>query len=466
MIDNKLKIKHLYWRANFGPSLDTDYSKSYEYHLKTIFDGIKPHQPVVLDYWNQVKSDYLKDMSAEAKVQYRKNERRARYDIGDAILDRYAGDKNLLREKMTLFWMGHFACRVGNPAFMSQYYNAIAENALGKFELLLTAMTKNAALLQYLNNNQNRKAHPNENFARELMELFTLGRGNYTETDVLESARALTGWTFTPDGDFHFRKEHHDDGSKTIFGKTGNFNGDDLIKLILNKSECPTYLVTRIYKFFVNENVDPIRVKELEAGFIKSGLHIGELMKSIFSSTWFIDSQNVGSKIKSPVELISGMSRYFKIQFVEPTFRLNLYSVLGQVLFNPPNVAGWPGGKSWIDSSTLIFRNRLPKVLLSDASVSIEPKKSFDALESTPTVAKGTKAKKTNSICDFDSFLQLTSKLKDDQFCEQLSEILNQKQPSAEVFETIRSFTWKFEGNEKKIKTAIYLMGLPEYQLS
>lgn len=466
MIDNKLNIKHLYWRAGFGPSLGTDYSKSYEYHLKILFDGIKPHQPVVLEYWNQVKIDYLKDLSKEAKAQYRKNERRARYDIADAILNRYAENNNILREKMTLFWMGHFACRVGNPALMSQYYNAIAENSLGKFEHLLEAMTKNAALLQYLNNNQNKKAHPNENFARELMELFTLGRGNYTEGDVVETARALTGWTFNPDGEFMFRKEHHDHGSKTIFGKTGDFNGDDVIKLILNKSECPAYIVTRIYKFFVNENVDPIRIKELETGFVESGFHIGELMKTIFSSKWFVNNQNVGSKIKSPVELISGISRTFNLRFIDSTFRLNLYSVMGQVLFNPPNVAGWPGGKSWIDSSTLIFRSRLPKVLLNDAAISMEPKKSFDALETTPVVNKSTKTKKTNFICDFDVFIQSAAKLSDDRFSEQLSEILNQKQPSGEVFEMIRTLTGQFEGNEKKIKTAIYLMGLPEYQLS
>ena len=176
--------------------------------------------------------------------------------------------------------------------------------------------------------------------------------------------------------------------------------------------------------------------------------------------------KNVGSKIKSPVELISGISRTFNLKFIDSTFRLNLYSVMGQVLFNPPNVAGWPGGKSWIDSSTLIFRSRLPKVLLNDAAISMEPKKSFDALETTPVVNKSTKTKKTNFICDFDVFIQSAAKLSDDRFSEQLSEILNQKQPSGEVFEMIRTLTGQFEGNEKKIKTAIYLMGLPEYQLS
>ncbi|MBK6639901.1 MAG: DUF1800 domain-containing protein [Bacteroidetes bacterium] len=465
MVDNKLKIKHLYWRAAFGPPLNTDYSKWYEYHLKKIFDGIVPHQPVVIDYWNHVKANVLKDLSDEAKAQYRKNERRARFDISEAILDRYTGNNNLLREKMTLFWMGHFACRTGSPPLMCQYYNTISENALGSFVVLLKAMIRNASLLQYLNNNQNRKAHPNENFSRELMELFSLGRSNYSEEDVQEAARALTGWGFNSDGDFLMRKDHHDFGTKTIFGQTGNFDGDDVIDLIINKNESARFIVTKIYKYFVNENIDPQRIDELVINFKKSGYHIGELMKSIFSSSWFSELHNIGCKIKSPVELVTGISRDFKVQFFDSNFRLNIYGLMGQVLFNPPNVAGWPGGKTWIDSSTLIFRNRLPKILLSEAPVTIEPKKQFDALENETMIQKPGKVKIAKTGCNFEMFLNATKSYSDDQLYENISKILNQKQPNEEVLNIIRQFTVLLSGDDKKIKTAIYLMSLPEYQL-
>ena len=151
-------------------------------------------------------------------------------------IDIMSTEKGVLREKMALFWHGHLVSRSLNPAFSQSYLNTLRENALGNFDDLLMAVSQEPSMLQFLNNKQNKKRSPNENFARELMELFTLGRGNYTEKDIKEVARAFTGWDFDLQGRFIFREFQHDDGEKTIFGKTGHFKGNDVINMILQKN--------------------------------------------------------------------------------------------------------------------------------------------------------------------------------------------------------------------------------------
>jgi uncharacterized protein (DUF1800 family) len=234
-------------------------------------------------------------------------------------------------------------------------------------------------MLSFLNNQQNRKQHPNENFAREVMELFTLGRGNYTETDIKEAARAFTGWGFNLQGEFVFRKNAHDDGSKTIFGKTGNFDGDDVLNMLLENKQTARYLSKKIYKFFVNENeVDESKVNWLAERFFQSNYDIQGLLKDIFTSDWFYSEKNIGTKIKSPVELMVGIRRILPMELQTDQVQLLFQKVLGQVLFYPPNVAGWPGGRAWIDSSSLMFRLRLPQLLKDNEPVNISAKADDD----------------------------------------------------------------------------------------
>ncbi|MEM7041154.1 MAG: DUF1800 family protein, partial [Bacteroidota bacterium] len=208
---------------------------------------------------------------------------------------------------------------------------------------------------------------PNENFARELMELFTLGRGNYTEKDIKEAARAFTGWNFNKEGKFVFRKGQHDFGQKTFRGKTGTFGGEDIIRMILDDRQTARYITGKLYRFLVNPAGHPEREAKLATVFYDSGYEISDLLKAMFTADWFYDAENMGTIIKSPVELLVGMMRQLEMTLpeMEPVFKLQ--KVLGQVLFQPPNVAGWPGDRAWIDSSTLTLRMMLPRLLILSA---------------------------------------------------------------------------------------------------
>jgi uncharacterized protein (DUF1800 family) len=194
------------------------------------------------------------------------------------------------------------------------------------------------------------------------MELFTMGRNTYTEKDIKESARAYTGWTYDKQGNFVFREKQHDDGEKTFLGKTGNFDGDDVLKIILDQPVTATFIVTKIYKFFVNENIQPDKIEFLANRFRNSNYDILALMQDIFTSDWFYKPENIGVKIKSPIELMVGILRVIPIEFDSPQSNLIFQKALGQLLFYPPNVAGWPSGNSWIDSSTLLLRMQLPQI--------------------------------------------------------------------------------------------------------
>ena len=167
---------------------------------------------------------------------------------------------------------------------------------------------------KYLNNRQNVKERPNENFARELMELFTLGVGNYTEKDIKESARAFSGWSFKNNGDFFLRKQKHDYEEKTFFGKTGHFNGDDIIDIILEQKQCAKFICTKVYKYFINPNVDEDRLEEITTLFYKD-YNIEKLMQHIFTSDWFYNKENIGAKIKSPIELLVGIHRLVRVAY-------------------------------------------------------------------------------------------------------------------------------------------------------
>ncbi len=253
-------------------------------------------------------------LSADQRKEMRIQSRDDIKNLNIRFLEEMINSEAQLREKMSLFWHGHFACRVINSYFQQELLQIIRENALGNFKELLMAVSKSPSMIQFLNNQQNRKQHPNENFAREVMELFTMGRGNYTEHDVKESARAFTGWAFDLKGEFIFRRFQHDDGSKTVLGKTGNFDGEDIINLLLEQKQTAKFITKKIYKYFVNDNVDDAKVQLLADGFYKSGYDIKKLMESIFTADWFYDEKNIGTKIKSPVELIAGIRRLLPME--------------------------------------------------------------------------------------------------------------------------------------------------------
>ena len=283
-----------------------------------------------------------------------------------------------LREKMTLFWANHFPCRDNNVFHLQLYNNIIRNNSLGNFKTLLLEVSKSASMSKYLNNKQNRVNSPNENFARELMELFTLGRDIlYSEQDIKEAARAFTGWNFDQAGGFVLKRKQHDFGRKTIFGRSGQFNGEDVIDLILSHRECAEFVCRKIYTYFINDDIDSEQLEELVSVFYPS-YNIDELVRYIMKTDWFYDDKNLGVKIKSPLELMAGLYKIIPFEFNRPKQVLSLQKIMGQVLFYPPNVAGWAGGKNWINANTLMFRMKLPSILYNNGEITSKAKGEFE----------------------------------------------------------------------------------------
>ena len=364
-----------------------------------------------------------------------------------------------LREKVTLFWHGHFACRSNNPMFAQQLNNIQRKHALGSFKTLLIAVSKAPAMLQYLNNQQNRKGRPNENFARELMELFTLGIGNYTEQDIKESARAFTGWTYDAKGQFQLRPNFHDEGNKTFFGKTGNFDGEAIIDIILENPKTAHFIARKFYIFLVNEIPNESHVKELGDYFFSKQYDISAMLKKMFTSDWFYAASNVGTKIKSPAEFLVNLSRVFYVTYNRPQVLIQLQSSLGQYLFNPPNVAGWPGGKSWIDSSSLMLRLKIPSLVLNDGQIDFSGKadpedEAVIALDK-PANAKPKPKSYVNAQSDWAKFL---GSLPKDIKPLALAQFLLQPPVNQKIAQMISD-------NKGLKSTAIEVTSLPEYQL-
>jgi len=366
-MDNIKQIKHLFTRAAFGlrfEDIKDDKHLSAKAAVKHLFKTSENDDPIdvikdTTDYTMLMKGD------VGAKKMFLEQQRQQEKDLNIGWINKMSTTDAQLQEKMTLFWHNHFACRSNRASFAQQLNNIQRTNALGNFGTMVMEVSKSPAMLQFLNNQQNQKGHPNENFARELMELFTIGRGNYTEQDVKESARAFTGWSFDKDGNFKMRPYAHDNGEKTFMGKTGNFQGEDIINTLLARKETAHFISNKLYKYFVNEMPDPAHVSAMADVFYNANYEIKPLLEYVFTSDWFYDDKNTGNLIKSPVELLVGLNRQFYITYQKPEILLLFERALGQVLFNPPNVAGWPGGRSWIDSSSLMYRMKIPSTLLN-----------------------------------------------------------------------------------------------------
>jgi len=270
--------------------------------------------------------------------------------------------KRPLEEKLTLFWHGHFAtgdAKVRDYRMMLRQNEMLRRNAEGALGALLVGILKDPAMLVYLDNGENVKAHPNENFGRELLELFTMGVGHYTERDVREAARAFTGWT-NDVLDFRFDQAQHDFGEKTFLGKTGPLDGTDIIDRILAQEATGEFVAAKIYRYFVRDDISPALKTEFGRSFKAGGYQLKPLLKRIFLSKDFYSDASVATQIKSPVVLV--ISTYRKLGLRElptiPDFG-RLTGALGQTLFDPPNVAGWAGGRTWITPATLMQRGNL-----------------------------------------------------------------------------------------------------------
>ena len=481
-VSNRLKNQHLLWRAAFGPmaenAADLDgisQKKLWELLVKT-----SSKNPVKLDVASNLFDGLVKgiqDLSQLQKLtaeQKKAMQQQSREDIKNLNLrwmDEMINSEAQFREKMSLFWHGHFACRVINIFYQQQLLDVIRTNAFGNFGDLLRCVSKSPSMLQFLNNQQNRKQRPNENFAREVMELFTMGRGNYTEQDVKEAARAFTGWGFNLQGEFVFRKNLHDEDNKTFLGKTGNFDGDDIITILLEQKQTAVFITQKIYRYFVNETVDEKKVEWLSTRFYENGYDIKKLMEDIFTSDWFYNEKNIGTRIKSPVELLAGIRRLLPMELENNAAQLLFQRALGQILFYPPNVAGWPGGKSWIDSSTLMLRLRIPQIITANEAINIQPKTDDDVMMGMMTEQKIKQQKKSATaikngaaVVDWQLPVKIFEKVSRENLLPEISEIVLQTKGR-----TSSNLLAKYLNNESRenyIKSAIvHLMSTPEYQL-
>lgn len=280
-----------------------------------------------------------------------------------------------LEEKMTLFWHGHFATSyrtIEDSYHMFAQNNLYRTHAVGNFGALMHQVIRDPAMLAYLDNNDSRKNRPNENLARELMELFGLGVGNYSEQDIKEGARALTGYTFVDDR-FEFQQQNHDNGAKRILGRAGNMDGDDFVDTILAQSACAQFISRKLYRFFAadlpagddvgRDQAEALR--EMTNLLRRTRYDIAPVLKRLFMSEHFYSDTVVNQRIKSPAELIVGTIRSLRTPVRDLNILLDALSLMGQNIFFPPSVAGWEGERSWINTSTLFVRQNIMAYLLT-----------------------------------------------------------------------------------------------------
>jgi uncharacterized protein (DUF1800 family) len=263
-----------------------------------------------------------------------------------------------LREKMALFWHTHFATansKVNNAPLMLGQIQLFRDAGLGSFESLLQKVTRDPAMLIWLDNRQNRKAAPNENYAREVMELFTVGIGNYSEDDVKAGARAFTGHTLDRAFQYTFNPNQHDASQKTFMGHTGNFDADDILGIVVRQRATARFISTKLFRFFVDDTPEAASIDRLAATFRSSGFDLRSVLRDLFSGPEFLSAAAYHAQIKQPVDLVVGSLKALDIQDAGPDLVATLRR-MGQDLLNPPDVGGWKGGPAWINSSTLFER--------------------------------------------------------------------------------------------------------------
>jgi uncharacterized protein (DUF1800 family) len=288
-------------------------------------------------------------------------------------LDRMLNGPAPLLEKMTLFWHGHFATsiqKVRDAYWMWLQNDTLRRNALGNFSALVKKISRDPAMMIYLDLQQSRQEHPNENWARELMELFTVGIGNYSEQDIRESARAFTGYRidFTTQ-QFRFAPLQQDHRSKTFMGRTGNLNGDDLIDMLVSKPACAQFIGRKLWRFFAEDDPSTAVVDSVAATIRKHNFEMRPVLRDIFTSAEFYSDRVMGNQIKSPVQYIVQTSKLLNGPSPPPLAVQNAMRQMGQILFAPPNVKGWDGGKQWISTSTLLFRYNFANYLVNGDAI-------------------------------------------------------------------------------------------------
>ena len=304
----------------------------------------------------------LRQMSAEERMAQQRLIFEQGFELRAWWLHEMLVSPSPFTERMTLFWHNHFATsqqKVRMGQLMYRQNVLLRREALGNFATLLHAVARDPAMLIYLDNAGSRRQAPNENFAREVMELFTLGEGRYGEQDVKEAARAFTGWSLDRDsGEFVYRRLWHDGGEKTVLGRSGRFDGDAVIDILLARPETAELVASKLWREFVSPHPDTAEVKRWAQRLRDSRYELKPLLATVLTSDAFWTTANRASLVKSPIDLVVGTLRTFAIQPEDLRPAVFASAALGQNPFSPPNVKGWPGGEAWIDSATLLGRKQ------------------------------------------------------------------------------------------------------------
>lgn len=317
----------------------------------------------------------------EEQQAWRQEQRREGLELKRWWMREMIDSSTPLQERMTLFWHNHFATsqqKVISAQAMWRQHLLLRQGALGSFASLLHGVAKDPAMLVYLDGANNRKEAPNENFAREVMELFTLGEatqgGHYTEQDIKQAARAFTGWSVDrSDFSFKYRPAFHDNADKTLFGRSGNFDGDEALDILLAQPAAARFILDKLWKEFVSPEPDKAQIERMAKDFRASGYDIGQALSELFLSDAFWADSNRGSLVKSPVDLVVGTLRQFDFGYSDATPFALKSAQLGQNLLMPPNVKGWPGQNDWINASTLLDRKRFTEQLFRAAELKTNP---------------------------------------------------------------------------------------------
>lgn len=386
----KEEARHLLVRTGFGANFDelNRYSKlSYEKAVDQLLESVNEELATQPPAWLQkpiVKNDKkIKNMLPEQKKAMRKKRKQQELELKGWWVAEMANTESPLTEKMVLFWHNHFTSslkKVKQPVLLYRQNELFRKHALGNYKELVHAISKDPAMLGYLDNYKSRKKSPNENFARELLELFTLGEGNYSEQDIKQAARAFTGWSVDrKTGKYIFRKNWHDAGDKKFLGEQGKLDGDDVIEIIFEQPDVATLLVNKLWFEFVSETPDKVEIQRLANHFRANNFEIKPLMRELLLSKPFRSPSNYARLVKSPLDYIVGTLRMLEIPVANGRAAAFASAHLGQSVFDPPNVKGWPGGKDWITSSSLLTRQQLlERMFRGKAAGSAKQKKQLD----------------------------------------------------------------------------------------
>jgi uncharacterized protein (DUF1800 family) len=380
---NEETAAHLLNRAGFGATpaeVETARKKGLAATVQSLVDPAADAGEVAPPSWAKPRN--IREMRMEARAQpdvpgerkekmrdLRKMEGEQILDLRRWWLERMMNGPAPLLEKMTLFWHGHFATsvqKVKDAYWMWLQNDTLRRHALGSFISLTKKISRDPAMMIYLDLQQSRKAHPNENWAREVMELFTIGIGNYSEQDIREAARAFTAYRVDlTTQQFRFAPGQQDGGSKTFMNRTGPFGGDEIIDTLAQQPACARFIGRKLWRFFVEDDPSPQTVEAVAGRIRAHNYEMRPVLREIFNSEDFFAERAMRTQIKSPVQYLLQTSKLLDTPLPAPLATQNALRQMGQILFAPPNVKGWDGGKAWISTSTLLFRYNFANYLIN-----------------------------------------------------------------------------------------------------